>query len=96
MKWLEIIEVRIKEGKSKVFEQLLNQLEKEENRNMKIVRIFRHCNISTDYSFHLYHQSDRLDRDGSQLGLNLAAAFREMGIVHYNTWVELTDKKEQT
>jgi len=55
------------------------------------VKIYRHAALETDLSVHLHWESERPERNGSALGLRLAQAFKEFGLVHHSIWVE---KKE--
>ena len=88
MNWLEIIELRSVE-KDKVFlaeqlEKILQELEQEFPR-MK-VRSYTRPLVATDFSIHLLHGAEDIAKSGSEAGLRLVAALRELGLVHHTVW----------
>ncbi len=91
MKWLEIIELRSVDKdwlllKSQL-ERLISDLEKETK--IQTVKIFSRLLIDTDFSIHLFHDSRKVDNEGSQLGLRIASSLKEFGLVNHRIWIEL-------
>ena len=95
MMWLEIIELRsvgsnIEGLKSKLpewIEELAMELGSER------VRAFGRVLVDNDFSIHLLHKAQPVDIGGSSVGLRLAAALKEYGMISHSIWLEL---KEQT
>lgn len=98
MKWLEIIQIRTSEKKS---EQLITELsevfaEAQEADPGLVITLFRHSHLTSDFSLHLYHQSETTPPGKSQIGQILGSAIKEHGLVNHTTWMlEATIKKEQ-
>jgi hypothetical protein len=59
-----------------------------QNRNEGI-RVFHREKIDTDYCIILSHEGKTAKSGGSRIGLRLAAAFKEFGMVHHTVWVEM-------
>ena len=97
MKWLEIIELRSAGvDREELNEKLVDLItEVEEHNREQDVRTFSKAVLNTDFSIHLYHESEALPGNGSTLGLNLAAACREFGLVNHSIWMELNPGKER-
>jgi hypothetical protein len=88
MNWLEIIELRSVE-KDKEFltgqlERILHELE-QEFPHMEL-RSYTRPLVETDFSIHLLHSTENMARTGSEAGLRLVAALRELGLVHHTVW----------
>ena len=98
MKWLEIIQLRTTERsmtklKSQL-EALINEVEEETKK--QAIKAYSHIAIDTDFSVHLFHDSKKAEVNGSQLGLYLASALKEFGLVNHSIWIEMnkTGKEE--
>lgn len=52
-------------------------------------KLFNRELLDSDLGLHLYHNSQKVEKYGSQLGLRLAAALKEYGLVHHSVWTEL-------
>jgi len=52
-------------------------------------RVFRNATVSGDFGVHLEITSQVESEAPSALGLRLAAALRERGIVEHTVWIEL-------
>jgi len=50
--------------------------------------IYRNAWINTDISVHLHWKSTRTEQQGSTVGLRLARALKEFGLVNHSAWVE--------
>jgi len=90
MKWLEIIELRSVSKHHALVEQDLADLAAGADQEVKpqVINVYRHLTVETDWSIHLHYQSEREDVCESPLGLRLAAALKEFGLVHHGVWVE--------
>ncbi|MBW2527549.1 MAG: hypothetical protein JRI23_25430 [Deltaproteobacteria bacterium] len=59
------------------------------------VRLYAHLRVVGDLSVHLIHEStDRLEQ-ASHLGLRLAEALKEYGLVEHSVWGEITDLAQE-
>lgn len=52
------------------------------------VRIYRHASVASDLGVHLHLQGNEGDARPSDLGVRLAEALREHGIVEHTVWIE--------
>jgi hypothetical protein len=90
MKCLEIIELRKGNMDSKnlgnTLTRFLDDLNKEyENYSM---RLYRHLTVETDWSFHVQYHSRNHTTSPSPVGLRIASALKEFGLVHHSVWSE--------
>ncbi len=94
MKWLEIIELRSAGGNSKLLESQMKKLVNEvyERTKNNAVRAYCRLLIDTDFSIHLFHDSRKVENRGSTLGLRLASALKEFGLVNHSIWIEMHGK----
>lgn len=97
MKWLEIIELR-SVGTKRIFleaqlQKLIDDVEKEANK--QIIKVYNHVTIDVDFSIHLLHDSANVEQEGSPLGLQLAFALKEFGMVNHSVWIEMFNKSKR-
>lgn len=94
MKWLEIIELRSAGGNIKLLESQMQKLVNEvyERTEKNAVKAYCRLMIDTDFSIHLFHDSKEMEKSGSPLGLRLASALREFGLVNHSIWTEMHGK----
>jgi hypothetical protein len=94
MKWLEIIELRTVNSDRELLEshlqELIQQVDKETQ--MQTIKTYRRVMLDTDLSFHLFHDSKNVERNGSPLGLRLASRLKEFGVVNHSVWTEMSVK----
>ncbi|MFC2084834.1 hypothetical protein ACFLS9_07235 [Bacteroidota bacterium] len=94
MKWLEIIELRSVDSNRNLIEshlqKLINEVDKETKK--QAIKVYSRVMIDTDFRIHLVHDSDEVSYNGSQLGLYLASALKEYGLVNHNIWIEMHHK----
>lgn len=90
MKWLEIIELRSVDR-----DRVLNELDLmslvaglEPGLRPQEIKVYAHETVGTDISIHLLNHSEQVNTHGSSLGLHLASALKEFGLVNHNIWVE--------
>lgn len=90
MKWLEIIELRLVRRHLAEVETGLEKLISETGpgSGAKAVKVYHHISLDTDFCIHLFHDSGEVDKLGSVLGLLLASALKEFGLVNHNVWGE--------
>ncbi|MCP5102274.1 MAG: hypothetical protein GY950_02795 [bacterium] len=88
MKWLEIIELRSASKYQAQIEQGLADLTAGADPESKpqAIDVYRNLTVSTDWSIHLHYHSEQEEKRESPLGLGLAAALREFGLVHHSVW----------
>ncbi len=94
MKWLETIELRSAGSNRKLVESQLRNLVNEVNKEAKkqAIKSYSHVVMDTDFSIHLYHDSKKVENSGSELGLRLASALKEFGLVNHSIWIEMQGK----
>ena len=94
MKWLEIIELRSVESNRELLEsqlqKLINEVDKETKK--QAIKVYSRVIVDTDFRIHLFHNSNKIDNSGSPLGLRLASALKEFGLVNHSIWVEMHSK----
>jgi len=90
MKYLEIIELRTSDMDSKNLGKILIRFMDDLNKEYKNykVQLYRHLTVKTDWSFHVRIQSGIKATLPSQLGLRIASALKEFGLVHHSVWSE--------
>lgn len=95
MYWLEIIELRSANCHCDVLKprllRLSDEMSKEAGR--QTIKVYSSMKFGADFSIHLYHNSHEAAYDGSPLGLQLASAFKEFGLVNHSIWVEMNNDK---
>lgn len=90
MKWIEIIELR---SANSTREQLETDLQEfldlvEEKKERQTVKVYSRMMIDTDFSIHLFHDSNKIERCGSPLGLRLVSGLKAYGMVNHTVWIE--------
>ena len=96
MNWLEVIHFRANEHKTERLEQIVQHLIDEAKQDAvrgKII-IYRHTLVDSDLSIHLHSNSKTALRNGSEIGLRIASALKEFGMVNHSVWSEVGHKQE--
>ncbi len=88
MKWLEVIKLRSAGKDSRSMDELLLSIRKFNQAGLVEAKTFRHASLDSDLSIHLHWESERPERNGSPLGLHLARALKEFGLIDHSIWVE--------
>jgi hypothetical protein len=88
MKWLEVIKLRAAGKGSGLPEGFLVSIDKFSQNGLVEIKTFRHAVLETDWSVHLLWKSERPEKNGSGLGLRLAHALKEFGLIDHSIWVE--------
>ncbi len=91
MKWLEIIELRSADSNQELMKSQLQSLINEVNREAKHqkIKVYSHITVETDLRIHLIHDSKKAKASRSPLGLDLASALKEHGLVNHSVWIEM-------
>ena len=94
MKWLEIIELRSVGNDRELLESQLQNLTNELDKETKkqAIKVYSHTTVETDFRIHLFHDSKKVENSGSQLGLCIASALKEFGLVNHSIWNEMHSK----
>ncbi len=88
MKWLEVIKIRSAGGNLGLLEELLLPISGSNPRGQVEMKTYRHTVLETDLSVHLHWDSEMPEPNGSALGLRLAQALKEFGLVDHSVWIE--------
>jgi hypothetical protein len=88
MKWVEIIKLRSAGKTPEPLKAFLYPVGKNGHYEPKEIRVYRHAAWDTDWSLHLYWESEQPGKDGSALGLRLSKALEEFGLIDHSIWVE--------
>ncbi len=88
MKWLEVIKLRSAEKDSELLKELLLSIDKCGQSGLVEMKTYHHAALETDLSVHLHWESDRPEQNGSNLGLRLAKALGEFGLIDHCVWVD--------
>jgi hypothetical protein len=88
MKWLEIIKLRSVGRDSELLKELLLSIHKFSQSGLVEMRTYHHAVLETDLSVHLHWESERPEQNGSALGLRMAQALKELGLIDHSVWVE--------
>ena len=93
MEWLETIELRSAGSNfESVKTNLLNLTEyASRDAERQAIKFYSSGVIDSDFCIHLIHNSTVIEKDGSKLGLGIAAALKEFGLVNHKIWVEIQD-----
>lgn len=74
-----------------LLESQLQELIDEVNLETKgeAIKPYFNAKIDNDFSIHLFHESEIVRKDGSRVGLHLASALREFGMVSHSIWIDM-------
>ena len=89
MKWLEIIELNYVEKKPKLIEHDLESLVEKlsKKRDEQVISIYSRVSDEIDFSIHLHHKSENIEKNGSLLGITLSTVLKEFGMIQHKVWV---------
>ncbi len=87
MKTLEIIHLRLGGNRQHDLIEVIRKSIAAED-DSREARIYRHAKLETDLAVHLHHEFSRESDQASNLGVRIASALREHGIVEHSMWVE--------
>lgn len=87
MKRLEIIHLRLAGPRPPgLVEEIRESIESQSG--LVSIRIYRHAAVATDVGIHLHLEADADDSRVTELGVRLASALREYGMVEHTVWIE--------
>jgi hypothetical protein len=94
MKWIESIQLRSAGSNREILESKLQRLADEvvSKRKRQVIMAFSRVSIDTDFSIHIFQDSKKVENGGSRLGLRLAAALKEFGLINHSIWMEIHGK----
>ena len=97
MGWLEIIEIRAMGGNRELLksqlQDLINDLTKEEG--LKSVKIYRQVMLESDFSIHLFHDSEKPETVCSSICSRLVSSLKDFGFVNHTAWIESFSKGDR-
>lgn len=96
MSWAEVIHLRITDRESDRIVLTVHQLAQEIAKKgyCREIKLLRSALVDTDLSILLYHDTLKIEKNGSSLGLCIAAALKEYGMVNHMTWHEIRSFRE--
>jgi hypothetical protein len=91
MKWAEVIMVRAADGNTKMLTAALQSLMNDVAKNTRHapIRVFRREKLDSDICIVVFHRGKKTKTGGSALGLHLAVALMEVGLVNHTIWREI-------
>jgi hypothetical protein len=94
MAWLEIIEIRSMGGNREILksqlQDLINDLSKEAE--LWSVKIYRQVMLETDFSIHLFHDTEEPETGCSTICSRLVSSLKDFGFVNHTVWIETFNK----
>jgi len=88
MKWLEVIKLRLAAGGESLLEEFLRPMAEPGQNGLVEMKTYRHAALENDFSLHLHWESENPEQNGSTLGLRLAQALKEFGLIDHSIWIE--------
>jgi len=88
MKWLELIKLQSSAKSSGLLEKFLLPMARVSQSGLVEIKTSRHAVLGTGLSVHLHWESDRAEQNGSTVGLSLARALKEFGLIDHSIWLE--------
>jgi len=90
MKWAEVIMVRSAGNSAEILDTTLQDLMNAVaiEAEHEAIRVFRREKLDSDICIVLFHNEKKSRTGGSALGLRLAAALKELGMVYHTVWRE--------
>ena len=90
MKWLEVIEIQSVGNNKDLVELNLKNLfnEIKHEKIDQAIKIYNNVSVITDFSIHIYNESNKVNLQGSELGTRLVSTLKAFGLVNYTIWVD--------
>jgi hypothetical protein len=94
MKWVEIIALR---SPSKINDQFIDELLKgvgesdsptDTPKHAVEIKIYHHSVVETDFSIHIFWESEPGSQNKSPLGLSIYFALKPLGLLNHSVWIE--------
>ncbi len=88
MSWLEVIHFRATARQTEQLLPIVQQLvgEAQQEGSCKEIKVYRRALVDTDLYISLYHDTSKVEKDGSSLGLRMASALKELGMANHTVW----------
>ncbi len=88
---LEVLHVRLtRPGSAELVEEIRRSAAAQPG--LLSLRCYRHASFPTDLAVHLQLDQAASDPQVTELGVRLAAALREYGMVEHTAWLEVPDE----
>lgn len=91
LNWLEIIKLRAAGNSPDLLEKITSSGSAPDQNGLVKIKYYRHAFLDTDLSLLLEWHTEELEKQGSALGLQLAKALKDFGLIDHSIWIE---KKE--
>ena len=90
MAWLEIIEIRAVGINRELLKSQLQDIIIDLNKDaeLKSVKIYKQFMLETDFSIHLFHDSENPDTCCSIICTKLIPSLKDFGLVNHTVWIE--------
>lgn len=90
MAYLEIIEIRAVRSNRELLESQLQLLSKELNqhKDLQAVKVYKSVMLETDFSMHLFHNSEKADSSCSSICTQLIPSLKDFGLVNHTIWID--------
>ncbi len=88
VKWLEVIKLRSTGKDIQLLKELFLSFDKFSQPALVEMKTYSGAALGTDLSVHLHWESEHPDQNGSALGLRLAHALKEFGLIDHSIWIE--------
>jgi hypothetical protein len=95
MKWIEMIRLRSAEKAPESLKTLFSASTENVPPGLIGAGIYRHALWETDWSLHLRWDSENPEKNGSALGIRLAQALKEFGLVDHSIWIDEIQTRRQ-
>ena len=97
MAWLEIIEIRAMGSNREILKSQLQDLIDDMNKeaDLRAVKIYRHAILETDFSIHLFHDSEKPETGCSTICSRLVSSLKDFGFVNHTVWIETFNKGDR-
>lgn len=97
MAWLETIEIRAVGSNRNLLESQLRDLVNEVNQdaNLQAIKVYRHEMLETDFSIHLFHDSQKADTRCSTICTRLIPSLKDFGLVNHTVWIEMSKRGDR-
>lgn len=88
MKWVEIVKLRSVGNGPEPLKTFFSEVSRNGQSGLAEMRIYRNAGWETDWALLLHWDSEKLQEDGSVLGIRLSQALKEFGPVDHSVWIE--------
>jgi len=88
--WIEIIEIRSFPGSCNLLELHIKSFREviQKKHPNQSIKVFSKANLNTDFVILIHNESIDYKSEGSKLGLQMASALKEFGMINHAVWLE--------